>query len=568
MMKTGTLGWLGVSVALLLGVRLQAQTEDPRLGTFRAALADQFIVNTNGGLRKADLISMVNRHLMDSAAGNQATQPYMRLQVPAHPLHEEDPATNSVGVFRLRPDEAVVYVGPTPPVCDYFSFVTFLFVRFANSALPKGDWLFTSVRDPLNHRLLQTEGGPGRPFATNTMVIFTADQTTYQYVTDCAQQAGYPASMLNVYVLPAAELYMGVELDQKPDTFVIAIRSANIANRAESERYLNNEHYGAVYRLTPKTERALNAIPPPAWRNREATDEWVLLAQQAPGWNVTNALDQLEDAILGTIPHVEAKAFRSTQWFYDSEEVMRDDPDSPAYRKFDAGESSDTPYLRSATEAGVATNFNVGRDDIVVVYGVNHAASGLASYANFALYGDWIVSQCDAQPPDPAWYPIGCGNRIWNGVVGLNNRDYAGSAAQFLPTDTFATNFLYAALIVRGSITAQHTPAGLVLHWSYGTLEAADSVVGPWQAVQDAAAPQYTVPPNMACQFYRVRLPAFCVPLPNPPDPLPTPFLLADSIPFDYPAFVGYRAYLNPATDSGPSYNNIIPDRALWLKLR
>ena len=115
---------------------------------------------------------------------------------------------------------------------------------------------------------------------------------------------------------------------------------------------------------------------------------------------------------------------------------------------------------------------------------------------------------------------------------------------------------------------ARSRGAGLVLGWSYGTLETADEVSGPWSAVSDAAAPTHTVSCDSARKFYRVRLPEFCVPLPNPPDPLPSPFRLADWIPFDAPAFVGYRSYLNPATHSGPSYNNIIPDRALWFKLR
>ena len=86
--------------------------------------------------------------------------------------------------------------------------------------------------------------------------------------------------------------------------------------------------------------------------------------------------------------------------------------------------------------------------------------------------------------------------------------------------------------------------------------------------VSGATAPSHTVPLGATRAFYRVRLPCYCVQMPSPPDPLPSPYLLADWIPYDYPAFVGYRAYLNPATRSGPSYNNIIPDRALWFKLR
>ena len=559
--------YIAGTVVLLCATAGQAQ-EDSRLTAFRAALADDFVVSTNGTTRIVDFIKIVDDHKTDSAAGNQANQPYKRLQVPVFPVREEDPVEYTMGAFRLRPDEAVVYVGPTPPPCDYFSFVPFVFVRHTNAVVTKGDWLFATVRDPLNHSLIQTEGGPGKPFGTNTMIIFTADQTTYQAITNCAQRAGYPSSMLNVYVLPATNLYLGVDLAKKPDTLAIGIRTANFADAAAKNNYLTNDYYSAVYRVTPKTLRELNVLEPPPWRNRESTNEWELIAQRAPGWDVTNALARLKAAIVSATPHVEVKSFGVTRWFLDSQDVLKDDPASPAYRQFVAGESSDTPYLRSATEAGMATNFTLGPDDLLVVYGVNHAASGLATYANFALYGDWELSPCSALPGDPNWYQIGCNDRIWNGVVGLNNRSYTGSAAQYLPADPVATNFLYAAIIVRGSLTARRSGTGLVLGWSYGALETADEVSGSWSAVPDAAAPTHTVSCGSAHKFYRVRLPEFCVPLPNPPDPLPSPFRLADWIPFGAPAFVGYRSYLNPATHSGPSYKNIIPDRALWFKLR
>jgi len=178
------------------------------------------------------------------------------------------------------------------------------------------------------------------------------------------------------------------------------------------------------------------------------------------------------------------------------------------------------------------------------------------------------MSPCTSRPLDPKWCWVGCGDPIWNGVAGLNNHSYGGSAALYLPDDPVATNLLYAVMVVRGSLDAHWSRDGLLLGWSYGTLEAADKVTGPWSEVPGAAAPSHTVRSDAASAFYRVRLPQFCVPVSNPPDPLPSPYLSADWIPFDYPAFVGYRAYLNPATRSGHSYNNIIPDRALWFKLR
>lgn len=564
-----TTRWIAGAGVVLWAIAAHAQGDDLRRGAFYAALTNDFVVNTNGAIGPTDLIRMVDEKWIDSAAGNQATQPYKRFMVPPHPLGpKENPVDLALNMFRLRPDEAVVYLGPTPPPCDYFSFTPFLFLRLTNSVSDKGDWLFASIRDPLNNALIQTEAGPGQPFGVNTMVVFTADRTTYQAITNAARQAGYPASMLNLYALPASELYLGVDPGTRPDTLVAVLRTANFADPAAGQAYLNNENYAAVYRVTPRTARPLNALEAPAWRNRESTNEWELIAQRAPGWNVTNALDRLKQAIVGSMPHLEVKSFSSTQWFVDSREVLADNPSSPAYRRFAAGESSDTTYLRSATEAGVATNFTLGRNEALVVYGVDHAASGLVTYANFAIYGDWVMSPCASTWRDPEWCQVGCGDPIWNGVAGLNNRSYVGSAAPYLPGDPVATNLLYAVMVVRGSLDAQWSEGGLLLNWSYGTLETADDIRGPWSAVPGAAAPKHTVSLNESHAFYRVRLPQFCVPVSNPPDPLPSPYLSADWIPFDYPAFVGYRAYLNLATRSGPSYKDIIPDRVLWFKMR
>ena len=69
--------------------------------------------------------------------------------------------------------------------------------------------------------------------------------------------------------------------------------------------------------------------------------------------------------------------------------MLLDDPASPAYRKFVAGESSDTPYLRSSENGVDPANFTLGEHDMVVVYGVNHAATGLATYSSFGVYGEW-----------------------------------------------------------------------------------------------------------------------------------------------------------------------------------
>jgi hypothetical protein len=544
-------------MALLVSLNA-ASGDDARLAAFYAALTNVFVVNT-GATEVADLVAMVDQHKIDSANGNQATQPYKRFRVPVYPVRQEDPEEAEASAFRLRPDEAVVYVGPTPPQCTYFSFCPFLFVRHTNHLAPKGDWLVASLRDPLNNLLIKTEGNTNA-FASNTLIIFTPDARTCQAITNCAQQAGYPESMINLCPLPADLLYLGVEPNDQHDTMVVFIRTAYPASDADWTNYINNDYYATVYRLTPRIQGPSQPYTSLAWRNRDWTNEIYLV----PG--LSNAVERLEAAIIAATPHVQVRSFGSTRWWFDSRDVLQDDPKSPAYRQFVAGESSDTPYLRTA-ENGVATNFTLGTDDLLVVYGVNHQQSGLATYSNFALYGDWKWStNCDLSA-EPS-YVIGCSNYVWNGVAGLGSHEFGGSAAQYLPSDPVASNYLYAVKVVRGTIAAQRTETNLVLGWSYGSLQLADDPGGPWVTLTNATPPTFTLSPTAKQAFYRIRLPDFCLILPEP-TPLPgsNPPVSADGIGLNSPILVGYRAYLNTSTKSGPSYDDIIPDRALLFKL-
>lgn len=95
------------------------------------------------------------------------------------------------------------------------------------------DWLFASLGDPLNNARIKTEGG-GDPFHENTMVIFTADRGVHRRVAAAARQAGYPASMINLYPLPSEALHMGLRL--RSDTFSIAIRTANFKSTTQGNR--------------------------------------------------------------------------------------------------------------------------------------------------------------------------------------------------------------------------------------------------------------------------------------------------------------------------------------------
>jgi len=479
-----------------------------RVSSFRATLEENGFIVTNGQMTPVNpIVDLLDSGLGDSANGNNAGQTYKVLMVPISPFIEENPLEGGFTIFRLRPDEAVVYLGPTPPPCDYFSFTVFLWVRHKESLIPKGDWMFAAVNDPLNSALIKTQGN-GTPFRKQTIVIFTADRGVYERVAALAQEAGYPKSMINPYVIPSGLLNLGV-FPETPlaDSFTILMRTANFVSKAEGDHYLSDDHYARVWRVTPEEALMLDPFPTPEQRVRT----WKSESELYP--DLYNGLERLEKAILAQTPHVQYESYESIRWFADSREVLEEtDPSSPLYHKFVAGEASDTPYLRTSL-SGEAANFTLGNDDMMVVYGVNHAATGLATYSNFGVYGDWVTSSCEENP----WqYVFGCGDRSWNGVASMTNHEFTGSAEEYIPGDPMAP-YLYAVKVLR-------------------------------QPPQDKHDKYFVVVPT-ATSDHPCESPSYCI---NLTDPI----------------IIGYRAYLNPATGSGADYDDIIHDRAIWFRVR
>lgn len=484
----------GVAVAVLLGTAGAVQADgDPRQGVFINDLTSAGFEVRSGSQRRIDAAYFVDNHVIDSAAGNNAGQAYKALQVPAVPPGSTDASERSSGVFRLREDEAVVYLGPTPPMGDYFSFTPFLFERRKDSIQPKGDWMFAALGNPLNNMGIKTEGPT--PFAANTMIVFTADAGVYDRVKAQAVAAGFPESMVNRYELPSQLLNMGVR--PRSDSLLILVRTANVRDAQQNKAFLNDAQYATVLRVTP----AAPVTPQPYATVPMAKRAWKSEQDLYPG--LAASLDRLKAAILADTPHAKARSYSSTRWWPESRTVLKATKGSPEFHMFVAGEAADTPYRRTSRN-GEPTTMPLGKKDMVIVYGVNHAATGLATYSNFSVYSDQVLNPCGSR-----MYPtrFGCGNPVWSGVTGMANDGFTGSAKKYLPNDPLA-KYLYAVKVSRKELAGK----------------------------------------------YAVTVPA------------PTKGKPAIGVPAKQNVLIGYRAYLNPNTGRGPAYSDVIKDRAIWLR--
>jgi hypothetical protein len=421
-----------------------------------------------------DLIKLYEAGKLANAAGNNAGAPYKGV-FGAIPENIEIKDINALSNapekidsllygtpglmqgWQLNPDEAVVLVTKTPPECAYFSYVGFIFYKYYEKEEQR-KWVWTSFNDPLNNLTIKTSGTPdgakGNPFNQDTIIIITADKGTDQRIRSAAVAAGYPEDIINTYVIPTSMVKLGT--GPECDTIVFGHRMALFADEKAGQEYVNA--VSVALRVTPTSQVKLDPFPAPDLRVRGTGKTEV---------DLQPALDELRQAILSKYSNLSANEFITSLWLPESYEAVQTET-------YVAGESRDTVYLRSDT-----LTLGDDPDEFVVVYGVNHAATGKATYANCNFYGE----------------------AGWNGVTGIYNTEYAGSAEQYLPGNPLA-KYLYVCKFARG------------------------------------------------CGSEKT-----CIAVPTGPK--------AHGVGLDEPAFIGFRAYMEPSTKVGPSYTELLYDRVI-----
>jgi len=426
-----------------------------------------------------DLIELYEVGKLANAAGNNADAPYrgvfaalpdnIEIKDPKQLSGAQDEIHNYmyntpglIQGWQLNPDEAVVIVTKTPPECTYFSYCGFIFYKYYEKEKQR-KWVWTSFNDPLNNLTIKTSGTPngakGNPFNQDTIIIITADKGIDQRIRSAAVSAGYSEDIINTYVVPSSMVKLGTGPEY--DTIVFGERMALFADEKAGQEYVNA--ITAAIKVTPKTQTKLDPIPAPELRVRGTGKTEI---------DLKPALEELRKAILAEHSNLTAKELETYVWLSESYDAVQTET-------YVAGESRDTVYLRSDT-----LTLGDNPDEFVIVYGVNHAATGKATYANCNFYGE----------------------AGWNGVVGIYSTEYADSAEPYLPGNPLA-KYLYVCKFAR-SCGSEKT----------------------------------------------------CVAVPTGPK--------AHGIQLNEPAFIGFRAYLEPATRVGPAFTELLYDQVIKFSPR
>jgi hypothetical protein len=439
-----------------------------------------------------DLIKLLEEGVLPSAYGNNPTTKYVAYFIPAATGQEVDERiskiTSTLGMsgnttpfWNLRPDEAVVFVGRTPPDCRYFSYDHMIMHRTIGN---EKRWIFSNIVDTLNNLVIKTEGtqngSSGNPFNKTTVIIITADKGIDKRIRAAAQSAGYSDNIINTQVLPLTVLNMGLE--NNSDTFAAFVRPALFNDTQAGDDYINNTP-ATVFRITPNNTTELDPYDYPELRVR---------GTGKTEFELKDDLEKLRTAIITKYSESNATELPTSQAVpVGSDAIQRGingvGPNNDASYLWTANQTASSPtppffntslyypFLRDP-----AITLGNGTNEFIIVYGVNHVATGKATYSNFAIYGA----------------------DMFNGVRAITDKDFNGSAEEYLPDNPNA-KYLYIYKLAR--------------HCSEGDRYC------------------YEVPYGMG----------------------------PHGIELDQPLFIGWRAYLENSTKTGPSYSEIVYDRVI-----
>jgi len=376
---------------------------------FISILDNKSFIVQEGKLSYIDILKLCSEGIVDNCLGNNVGAPYAVCLLPPAPnqvpsagqdawngdipkdANTYPPNINYLApgfANKLRPEEAIVLVGTTPPPALYYCFRSYLgFVENKQNKdyseyITGGDdvtgfyhMIFASLGDQINNYNIGTSatpnGQPGNPFNSLTAIVSTADMNINKEIRNALNAAGYSTDIINDDNIPIDLVHMGLEAGK--DTFTFMMRIALWENQTIGNQYLNNiDDYLKVFRITPKIPLAnVQPWPIPTLKIRETG---ITEYQIVP--NSRNDLDHLRNEII--------KRYSGTDYEPTDLDLLIGIPDNFNAILRDTniyGDDRDAVYFK--TEDFQLTN----DDDFLIIYGINHNQTGKAIYSNASFYG-------------------------------------------------------------------------------------------------------------------------------------------------------------------------------------
>ncbi len=306
--------------------------------------------------------------------------------------------------YRLRPDEAIVWLGETPPKAAYFGFTDYLMNR--DDGTGKRVPVFASLAETLNSGVMGVEGPKdGVTFGRRALIVHTPDASIAERVRKAALAAGVADAAINIAPIDATTTRLGTEQDK--DAFGVLFRVALFDDADAGKAWLDAPP-AKVYRLTSSAPPAM-----PAPYGKAASRPKDTMNDENPMYAAAAA--ELQQAIIA------AHSGTHTATVETMTEGTPDPYACIAGEKTCAGDNRDTIYPSAGFFAWLPN-----AADFIIVHGVDHSATGKATYANASVYALQHLA----------------------GVASISSKVWKGSAAKYLPNHPLVDK-LYAYKIAR-----------------------------------------------------------------------------------------------------------------------
>jgi hypothetical protein len=429
---------------------LQAQeaAAKPTVSAFENQLAKKGFTWQEGKVWFPDVLSMCGQCDLPSCYSNNASSQYGFFALPPAPGQDpsvKNPYTEWLSEsylpqgwsfsWRLRPDEAVVFIGKTPPKVEYFGFTAYLYDRYVAGMGPEPDCtyvddqgthskaqpasaqnrfpVFASLGDTINQQTVDLAGGRHPPFQKNVVMVAAADQNVLRKVKHSLVAAGYPAKSINVLTMPPALVRLGT--DSQNDNVMVLIRVTPGAGNDIGDYYTRPMTVLRVTPSTPVPTPQLDPSPPPKLRVRGTGKTEANLEAQ---------VDALGQAI---VAHYAGLGYKGTPV---KMAMLPDGFNCIANLQNCLADNRDTIYVSPAYDIMSGQilpgqpSLTLGTDEFLMVYGVQHPEVKKAEYSNVSIMG-WFKKAAPAV---------------------ITDRDMGGSAQEYLPG---ANPALYAYQVAR-----------------------------------------------------------------------------------------------------------------------
>jgi len=400
-------------------------------------MPDRFIDELEGKVDFPDIASMCCKCDLPICYANNPSSPYGIFVLPPAP-NQDSSVKNPYSewlfdggyypegdegwswFFRQRADEAIVFIGTTPPEMDYFGITGYIYDRHKegitlpacvyididgneqtknppDSALNRFP-LFASLGDTINNRVINVAGNKANPFNKDVVIIVATDRIIEQKIRKTLLKAGYPDKIINTIVVSPSLVRLGVELES--DSFLYLTRLASQIT-PELQEYMDSNL--RVFRVSPDPPVPISSIDPlasPALRVRGTGKTEV---------DLLPAVDELGKAIVKEYsgPEYSAEKLVAVNFYTGYNCIENGD--------MCQGDNRDTPYIGFGIDPvtkNPAQELRLGPDDFYIAYGVNHQKTNKATYSNVSVLG-WtkkfspVVFSNDEMPGSAQYYLLG-----------------------------------------------------------------------------------------------------------------------------------------------------------------